>query len=152
MTWSCDLAVVRPREVCVTRTRLTTAVVAATALGLAAAGCSYIRGHEAERTDRLLAAADFQMVPADTPAKLVQLKAQKPLKIIGRSKDGKMVYTYADPYNCQCMWVGGPDQYAKYQRIALEKKIADENLESAQVDEDAASMDWGPWGPWAPWW
>ena len=22
----------------------------------------------------------------------------------------------------------------------------------AVVDEEAASMDWGPWGPWAPWW
>ena len=124
------------------------------ALTLAAflGGCSYFYGEKAERTDRLLAAAGFQMVPADTPTRAEQLKAQKPLKIIARMKDGKAIYTYADPYDCHCMWVGGPDEYAKYQRVALEKKIADENLESAQVEENAAAMDWGPWGPWAPWW
>ncbi len=121
-------------------------------LVLSVGGCSIFRGREAESTDRLLAAAGFQMVPADTPEKVAQLKAQKPVKLIARTKDGKQVYTYADPYDCHCMWVGGPEQYAKYQRIALEKKIADENLESAEVDQEAASMDWGPWGPWAPWW
>jgi len=127
-------------------------MLAMVALAVCAGACSYFRGREAERTDRLLAAAGFQMVAADTPQRAEQLKAQKPLKIISRTKNGKTVFTYADPYDCHCMWVGGPDEYAKYQRIALEKKIADENMESAQVEENAAMMDWAPWGPWAPWW
>jgi len=45
--------------------------------------------------------------------------------------------------------VGDPQAYAEYQRLALQKQLADERLEAAEAEESAA-MDWNVWGPW--WW
>jgi hypothetical protein len=39
-----------------------------------------------------------------------------------------------------------PNEYAQYKRFALKKEIADEKLEAARAQEDAA-LDWGVWGP-----
>ena len=61
------------------------------------------------------------------------------LKLVARSKDGNVVYTYADPANCQCLYVDGPREYFAYQRMKLEQRIASDN---------AAAMDWGLWGRW----
>ena len=60
-----------------------------------------------------------------------------PLKLVERSKDGRVVYTYADPYNCLCLYVGGPEEYAAYQRLQQE-------MVQAQRE---GSMDWELWGP-----
>jgi hypothetical protein len=57
--------------------------------------------------------------------------------------------SYADPYNCQCVYVGGPEEFARYQRLALRQQVADERLEAAEMANDAV-MDWDMWGPF--WW
>ena len=126
----------------------------AVAIGLMAvlAGCSYYQRREAVSTEQLLAAAHFKVIPADTPERMAQLKTFPTRKLVMRSKDGKPVYTYADPDNCQCLYVGGPDEYRRYQELSLEKQEAEDRLYASEADEDAAMMDWGPWGPWGPWW
>ena len=122
--------------------------VALSVLGtLLLSNCAAIRREEAQSTENLLAAAGFQVRPADTPAKLAQLKALPALKMQMRQKDGKLVYTYADPDNCNCLYVGGPQQYTEYRRLAMKQEIAQEQMEAAEAQEDAA-MDWGMWGPW----
>lgn len=68
-------------------------------------------------------------------------------KLVSQSKDGHLVYRYADPYNCECLYVGDQQAYAEYKRLALKKQIAEERLEAAEAEESAA-MDWGVWGPW----
>jgi len=50
--------------------------------------CATIRTTEAEQTDRLLAAAGFKMLLADTPQKEEMLNALPPLKLQYRVKDG----------------------------------------------------------------
>ena len=72
-----------------------------------------------------------------------------PLKMVSQSKDGHLVYRYADPYSCDCLYVGDEQAYAEYKRLALKKQVAEERLEAAEAEESAA-MDWGLWGPW--WW
>jgi hypothetical protein len=103
------------------------------------AGCAAIQRSEAQDTEQLLAAAGFQAKPADTPEKLANLRTMPPRKLVSQAKDGKFVYSYADPNSCQCLYVGGPTEYSAYQRLAVQKEIA--------LD---ASMDWDTWGPW--WW
>ncbi len=56
-------------------------------------------------------------------------------------------YRYADPYSCDCLYVGDEQAYAEYKRLAVEKQVAEERLEAAEAEESAA-MDWGLWGPW----
>ncbi len=126
------------------RTCLRSAVCLVTLLLLPA--CTYIEKQEASDTEATLAAAGFVMKPADTPEKMARLKAMPARTIVTRTKDGAPVYLYADPDFCQCLYAGGPDQYARYQRLALEKQIAAERVEAAEMNEDAA-MDWGLWGP-----
>jgi hypothetical protein len=65
------------------------------------------------------------------------------LKILSQSKDGQTVYRYADPYSCDCLYVGDQQAYAKYRSLALQKQRADERLEA----EEDASMEWDFWGP-----
>ena len=120
-------------------------LVLALALALLMGGCAAMRQDEAKKTDDLLAAAGFKVRPADTPEKLAHLKAMQPLKLSMRTKDGRVIYSYADPYDCQCVYVGGPEEY---QRLARQQ-VAAERLYAAEMANDEAT-DWGMWGPY--WW
>jgi len=122
-------------------------LVFATAFALG--GCAAMRRREARDTGDLLISAGFTTRPADTPERVQQLHAMPSLKLVLESKDGNVVYRYADPYSCDCLYVGDQQAYAQYKRLALEKQIADERLEAAEAEESAA-MDWTLWGPW--WW
>ena len=122
-------------------------VLLATAFALG--GCAAMRRHEARDTGDLLVSAGFTTRPADTPERAQQLHAMPPLKLVSESKDGNVVYHYADPYSCHCLYVGDQRAYVEYKRLALQKQIADERLEAAEAEESAA-MDWGLWGP--RWW
>src|SRR5262245_42398704 len=117
-------------------------VMLALIVALPLAGCAAIQRSEAKDTEQLLAAAGFQAKPADMPDKLANLRAMPPRKLVSQSKEGRFVYSYADPDYCQCLYVGGPAEYSAYQRLAVKKGIA-------QAQRDAA-LDWYMWGPW--WW
>lgn len=116
-------------------------VVAAALLTLS--GCAAIRRHEAGSTEQLLAAAGFQMRLADNPERVHDLDVMPPLKLIARSHDDGVRYTFADPYKCRCLYVGGDKEYSAYQRLVTEKQIADERVFAEQT-----AIDWGLWGPW----
>ena len=122
-------------------------LLAVLATTFALGGCAAIRRHEARDTGDLLVSAGFTTKPADTPERAQQLHAMPPLKLVSQSKDGNVVYRYADPYSCHCLYVGDQQAYAEYKRLALQKQIADERLEAAEAEESAA-VDWGLWGPW----
>lgn len=117
--------------------------VAFAAALLTLAGCGTIRQHEASSTEQLLAAAGFQMRLADNPERAHDLDVMPPLKLVARSEDEGVRYTFADPYKCRCLYVGGAKEYSAYQRLVTEKAIAQERL---WAEQDA--MDWGLWGPW----
>ena len=116
------------------RRRLVGFVVLFAAALLVLSGCATICRHEAASTEQLLAAAGFQRRPADSPEQREGLTTMPPLKLVARSKDGNVVYTYSDPANCRCLYVGGAKEYAKYQHLAVEQEVRRE-------------ADWEPW-PW----
>jgi hypothetical protein len=107
---------------------------------LVLAGCGTIRRQEAKSTGQLLAAAGFQIRPADASERLADLSTTSPNKLVARTTDGKVVYTFADPNNCHCLYVGGPNEYSEYQRLKVKKEIAE--------DAEAISMKWTLWEPW----
>ena len=120
-----------------------TAVVIALAL---ASGCTMIRREDAQNEESTMAAAGFGMKLADTPEKLAKLQTLPVRQIVTRVKDGRVVYLYADPDFCKCLYFGNQQQYARYQQLAIEKQIAQERVQAAEMNEDTA-MDWGMWGP-----
>jgi hypothetical protein len=80
------------------------------ATAIAVGGCAAIHRPQARDTGELLVAAGFKTKLADSPERAQQLRAMPPLKILSQSKDGHTVYRYADPYSCDCLYVG--DQQA----------------------------------------
>jgi len=128
--------------VCKGRTVLSVALAAAMLL----TGCATIRRSEARSTEQVLAAAGFVMRPTDTAERQQRLAAMPPYRLESHAKDGKVVYTYADPDGCKCLYVGGPKEYSEYQRLRLQRQMAEDQAWAAHE----AKMDWGMWGPW--WW
>ena len=110
-------------------------------------GCATIRAHQTAETEQVLAAAGFQVEPADTPEKLAHLQTLTPRKVVRDVRDGQPEYVYADPQTCKCLYVGDEQRYQKFQELSLQKKIADEQRSAARANWEA-SMNWwgGPWG------
>ena len=127
------------------RTRIASLSLAAI-VGLT--GCATIRGMQARDTGQLLAAAGFNIQIAATPEEQQRLEAMPPYRLVGHAKDGTAQYTYADPKHCRCEYVGGPQEYAQYQRLATERQIAQERR---WAEDETWNVGWG-WGPWyRPW-
>jgi hypothetical protein len=120
----------------------------AVAVGLAVAGCvteqQIVQGKE-----DMLAAAGFNLRPADTPDRQAELNRLPPHRFVYQSRNGKLVYLYSDPTVCHCLYIGSEAAYQQYRRLALQKQIADEQVMAAQMNMDNG-WNWGPWGP--GWW
>jgi len=128
------------------------AVAALAILGMALSACATIRSHQAARTERLLAAAGFQMKLADTPDKMARLEALPQMKLVPHTRgDGQLFFLYADAKDCKCLYVGTQEAYQRYQKLEVQQKIVEDQRMTAQMNEDAA-LDWGMWEPWGPWW
>ena len=122
----------------------------AVALIVVVGGCAAMREERAKDKENLLAAAGFQMNPANSPSRVAHLQTLTPLKLLPYTRtDGKLLYVYADPKGCNCLYVGDETAYQRYRALAEQRKIAQEQMVTAQMNADAA-MDWGLWGPY--WW
>jgi hypothetical protein len=104
----------------------------------AMAACSQVQNKE-----DMLAAAGFTVVPANTPQRQASLKSMPPHKFVQQVRNNAVIFTYADPTICDCMYVGNQAAYDRYRRDVFVKNIADEQEMTAQMNQ----MDWGPWGP-----
>jgi uncharacterized protein YdbL (DUF1318 family) len=116
------------------------------ALVVVAGGCAALRKSDVDSQEQLLSAAGFQMKLADTPQKLAHLETLTSQKLVPHTKDGTLYYVYADAEFCKCLFVGNQPAYQKYQQLAIQQKVAEERLNAAAMNENAA-MNWGMWGP-----
>ena len=107
-----------------------------------AVGCASTQSKE-----NLLVAAGFKVITPKTAAQQQKLKALPPDKVTMVQKSGKTYYVFPDAANNQA-YVGGPKQYEAYRQLRLQKKMADEKLEAAEMNLEASTMDWGGWGGW----
>jgi hypothetical protein len=108
----------------------------AIALLAMALGCA-----NTQQTENLLSGAGFRMVLANTPQRQEQLKALPPDRVTLVQRHGKNYYVYANPANYQ-VFIGTPSEYQKYQQLRLASNLAQDQLETAQLNS------WGPglWG------
>src|SRR3954468_21934239 len=84
---------------------------------LALSACAALHRQEASDSEALLKQAGFQGRPADTPERQQDLAQLPSRQIVERDQEGVAVYTFADPDNCRCVYVGGEKEYAELQRL-----------------------------------
>jgi hypothetical protein len=119
-------------------------------LALTLAGCATAESNTAPTDESLLVAAGFHAQPTDTPARQKALAAMPPLKMVRRTKNGNVFYTFADSYNCRCLYVGSEDNYLQYRRLVAEQQTDRANREAAMAVSDE-EMGWDPTtGLWSP--
>jgi hypothetical protein len=118
-------------------------LIGAFALLALAVGCA---GMQAQSKENLLIAAGFKTIVPKTAAQQQRLQALPPDKIAMVQKGGKTYYVFPDASKNRAL-VGGPKQYQSYQQLRLANNLANENLETAEMYQDA-SMNWGAWGGW----
>jgi hypothetical protein len=100
------------------------------------------------RTEDLLSAAGFKIVPATTPELQARLKAIPADKLTMVQRDGKEYFVFPDVTQ-NVLYVGQNGQYQRYQQLRLQNQLAQEQLNAAELN-----ADWGAWGTWGGegWW
>jgi hypothetical protein len=112
-------------------------------------GCA---SYEAQNKETLLSAAGFRTRTPSTPEQQAMFNRMVPYKVERRIRNGKVLYTYADKQR-NLVFIGGEAEYQQYKQLGLQQSIAQDQLEAAQINEEASLYNWGPyWGPWNPWW
>ena len=114
-------------------------LIGALALALFATGCSTTQSKE-----NMLATAGFKAVPASTAKQQELLKSLPPGKIATIVRDGKTYYVFPDLKN-NLAYVGTQKEYTAYRQLVFAQNISDQNLEAAQLNQQA-NMGWGAWG------
>ena len=127
------------------RTLSSLVAISATCLVLAACETTAERiGHK----ENNLAAAGFTVLPANTPERQADLKRLPPNKFVTKTTGDQVRYVYADPVECNCLYVGDQKAYGAYRQDMLAKHLADEQQMTAQMYQD--NWDWGGWD-WGRW-
>jgi hypothetical protein len=98
----------------------------------------------------MLIAAGFKTITPKTQAQQQKLQQLQIGTVATVQKNGKTYYIVADPPQ-NVVYVGGPRQYQAYQQLRAQRQLAQENLEAAEMYQDAA-MNWGAWGGWGVGW
>ncbi len=127
-----------------------TSLIALIGFAVMFTACAAIQNRDAIEMERVLAASGFQMRFADTPQKLDHLKSMTQRKLVLHQHNDKIYYVYADATFCQCLYVGNEKAYQRYQKLSIEKNIAEHQRMAAEMNENSV-MNWGLWGPWDPW-
>lgn len=116
--------------------------LAAIALLTFAVGCA----NSLQNKENLAAAAGFKTITPSKPGQVARLKSLPADKVTRITHKGKTYYVLPDVAN-NVAYVGGPKQYQSYQQLRLARQLSNQNLEAAEMNEDA-TMNWGGWGGW----
>ena len=120
------------------------------AVAIAIVGCATTTQTSTQNKESMLVASGFKTITPKTAAQKQKLQNLPPGKVTMIQKKGKTYYIFPDPAQNRS-YVGGPNEYQAYQQLRAEKKLAKENLETAEMYQDA-EMDWGGWGGWGAGW
>jgi hypothetical protein len=102
---------------------------------------------QTQNKENLLIAAGFQVIAPKTAAQQQLLNSLPPDKVTPIRHAGKRYYVFPDAAHNQA-YVGGPSQYQSYRQLRLANQLSNENLEAAEMNQEAAMEGWGAWGGW----
>jgi hypothetical protein len=125
-------------------------IITLVVLGMAALfGCA---SYEIQNKETLLSAAGFRTRAPTTAAQQAMFNRMTPYKLERRIRNGKVLYAFADKEK-NFVYIGGEAEFQRYKQLGLQQSIAQQQLQAAEINEEASMYDWGPyWGPWNPWW
>ena len=105
-----------------------------------------------QNRESMLVASGFKVITPKTATQKQKLQNLPAGKVTMIKKGKKTYYIFPDPAHNQA-YVGGPKQYEDYQQLRTEKKLAREDLQDAEMYQDA-TMEWSLWeggeGVWGP--
>ena len=96
--------------------------------------------------EQLLSAAGFQARPVQTSDQQAVFQSLKPYQINTRSKGNQVYYVYPDPKK-NLVFIGGPAQYQKYSKLAVQQGIAEDQMAAASETEMLSYENMGMWDP-----
>src|SRR4029078_10216326 len=89
-------------------------------------------------------------IPPNTAAQQQKLQQLPPGHVAMVNRNGRTYYIFPDAAHNQA-YVGGPQEYQAYQHELATHPLANEQLEPAEMYQDAA-MQWGAGGGWGMGW
>jgi hypothetical protein len=112
-------------------------------------GCSTTQTSTQNR-ESILVASGFKVITPKTAKQRQKLQNLSPGRVTMIQKGKKTYYIFPDPVQNRA-YVGGPREYQAYQQLRATNKLVKENLETAEMYQDA-QMDWSSWGGWGAGW
>ena len=112
-------------------------MIGVTALLALMTGCATTSQTDIQDKRNMLVAAGFKTITPKTPEQQQKLQQLQVGHVAQVQKKGKTYYVVADPPH-NVVYVGGPKQYQAYQQLRVQKQLAEENLETAEMYQDAA--------------
>lgn len=118
------------------------------AFSLFAFGCAAIERADRANTEKLLAAAGFRVMPANSLKRQESLESMTPYKVERKFKGEEVYYLYACP-DQSIAYIGDQESFSRYKELELQQEIANQNSVSSQNAVMAAQQwnDWRVWGP-----
>lgn len=113
-------------------------------LGLA--GCASARHND---TVSKLSAAGFRSKTLMSAQQQANYAALPSYELQRMDLNGRVVYAYKDE-SAGIVYIGDESNYQRYQQLAFQQRIANQQLAAAQMNQSAA-MNWGFWGPSGYW-
>jgi outer membrane murein-binding lipoprotein Lpp len=124
-------------------------LIAAVAGAILLAGCA---GMGSANTTSLLTAAGFRARTPQTSKQQQIYASLPPYQVERASVPGKGVfYVYKDE-NAGLAYIGREQEYQRYQQLAVQQQIAQDQITAAEMERAAAWQWYGAWGPRAFWW
>ena len=122
-------------------------MISVIALLALAVGCATTSS--TQNKESMLVASGFKVITPKTAAQQQKLQQLPPGHVAMINRKGRTYYIFPDAAHNQA-YVGGPQEYQAYQQLRAANNIANENLETAEMYQDA-EMQWGDWavGVWA---
>ena len=129
--------------------RVSFKMISAIALLALTAGCATTQTGT-QNKESMLVASGFKTITPKTAAQQQKLQQLPPGKVAMINRKRRTYYIFPDAAHNQA-YVGGPQEYQAYQQLRGANKLANENLETAEMYQDA-EMNWGAYGGWGAGW
>jgi hypothetical protein len=102
---------------------------------------------QVQNKEDMLAAAGFKAVPANTPQRQASLAKLPPHRFVHQMRNNTMVYVYADPTICDCLYVGGQGAYDRYRAQMSQRKLANQQAFTEERTGLADEFEANQWSP-----
>ncbi len=111
-------------------------------IGVAALVAFVVGCSTTQQTENLLSAAGFKIIPAETPQQQAHLKTLTRDKVTLVERGGTNYFVFPD-LKSQVLYVGHDAQYQEYQKLRLQKQMAKDQVQAAEMNSEPG---WGAWG------